>query len=85
MRPTKFNEVELETLLREEASSTSRYTMFMIHSSELMPGGSPSFSSEMDIECLYHQLEELFSVAAEHFQGITLREFYNDVMNKDGG
>lgn len=80
MRPTKFNETEVRLLLEEEANSTSKYTMFMIHSSELMPGGSPSFPRKTDIEYLYNQLEEIFSVASHYFKGVTLREFYNGVM-----
>ena len=35
--------------------------MFMIHSSELMPGGSPIFSTKEDIEWLYVALENIFS------------------------
>src|SRR5262249_5463734 len=33
---------------------------FSLHSSELMPGGSPRFRSESDIERLYDDLEVLF-------------------------
>lgn len=80
MRPTKFNENEVGLLLRKEANSASKYTMFMIHSSELMPGGSPSFPNDTDIEYLYGRLEEIFSIASRYFQGATLREFYNDFM-----
>jgi hypothetical protein len=46
-----------------------------MHSSELMPGGSPFFSDEKSIERLYRRLEMLFSLAAESFRGMTLEEF----------
>jgi len=49
--------------------------MFMIHSSELMPGGSPTFQTQESIEKLYADLEVLFSEASQHFEGITLRDF----------
>lgn len=45
---------------------------FMIHSSELMPGGSCYFTSEASIERLYDLLERLFASVKEHFEGITL-------------
>ena len=34
---------------------------FMIHSSELMPGGSPTFKSSEQIELLYSHLDKLFA------------------------
>lgn len=33
--------------------------MFMLHSSEMMPGGSPSFPDEKSIEELYECIEKL--------------------------
>ena len=49
---------------------------FMLHSSELMPGGSPRFRTADQIETLYKHLEVLFRRAAESFTGQTLTEFY---------
>jgi hypothetical protein len=46
-----------------------------VHSSELMPGGSPFFKDENSIERLYRRLETLFASAAKNFQGMTLGEF----------
>jgi hypothetical protein len=48
---------------------------FVIHSSELMPGGSPRFPTEESIERLYGDLRPLFAAIAGHFQGMTLNEF----------
>jgi hypothetical protein len=51
---------------------------FMLHSSELMPGGSPTFKTPADIESLYADLKVLFSNAAKQYRGQTLREFHDE-------
>jgi hypothetical protein len=48
---------------------------FMIHSSELMPGGSPRFQTERSIEELYAVLEDLFAAAARDFAPMTMIEY----------
>jgi hypothetical protein len=48
---------------------------FVIHSSELMPCGSPRFSSDERIERLYVDLRVLFAEIARNFRGLTLKEF----------
>lgn len=40
--------------------SENEYIEFMIHSSELMPGGSPTFKNKGQIEKLYFDLESVF-------------------------
>ena len=52
-----------------------RYVEFTLHSSEFMPGGSPTFPTEESIEKLYDHLEQLFARAAQSFAGATLTEF----------
>jgi hypothetical protein len=42
---------------------------FMLHSSELMPGGSPNFKTSADIEQLYQHVDRLFKYIASN--GIT--------------
>ena len=49
---------------------------FMLHSSELMPGGSPAFRSALDIDRLYEHLETLFEGLSAWCRGITLKEFH---------
>ena len=51
------------------------YMEFMLHSSELMPGGSPTFRSDSDIERLYESLEALFEDLSTWCVGMTLAEF----------
>ena len=49
--------------------------MFMLHSSELMPGGSPTFRTEAQIEHLYRELAAIFSKARSlGYTGATFRE-----------
>lgn len=53
--------------------------MFMIHSSELMPGGSPNFPDENSVEDLFDVIEKTFSHAAElGFKGQGLTAFAKD-------
>lgn len=49
---------------------------FMIHSSELMPGGSPYAKDEKAVEFIYYQLEEMFKYFKQRqVEGISLSEF----------
>jgi hypothetical protein len=53
---------------------------FMIHSSELMPGGSPYFRNRPDIERLYSDLDLLLSHASTMgISGATLAEYRQTV------
>ena len=49
---------------------------FSLHSSELMPGGSPTFRNASDIERLYENLEILFEELSTWCRGMTLKEFH---------
>ena len=49
---------------------------FTLHSSELMPGGSPTFRDASDIERLYEDLEILFEELSAWCRGMTLKEFH---------
>ena len=52
------------------------YLEMMIHSSELMPGGSPYFKDTQAIEGLYQQLKVYFDlVSSLGYQGTTLKNF----------
>lgn len=48
---------------------------FMLHSSEFMPGGSPTFRTDEQIEVLYAHLKALFARLARSVRGQTLSEF----------
>ena len=54
---------------------------FIVHSSELMPGGSPSFRAASDIDRLYEHLEILFEDLSTWCRGMTLDEFHASLTN----
>ncbi len=56
---------------------------FMLHSSELMPGGSPAFKDASEIERLYEHLEMLFEDLATWCRGTTLKEFHASFSNRE--
>lgn len=76
LRPRRGN---LDALLRVVARAIRRrtpYLQMMLHSSELMPGGSPTFESEEAVEELHETLERLFETIKGRYAGRTLTEFY---------
>lgn len=75
LRPDGHNLTQMKYLADRIRDSDDAYLMFMLHSSELMPGGSPTFQSEGAIEKLYADMEKLFSCLSQDFEGITLRDF----------
>ncbi len=67
------------TKLIDIVSKENQYLMFMIHSSELMPAGSPNFKTPESIERLYQIIEAIFEKAVSlGYEGKTLREFYEN-------
>ena len=59
------------------------HVLFTLHSSELMPGGSPTFKTQEDIENLYYDLNIIFSIAQKYFQTGTLYDYYSYLKSKD--
>jgi hypothetical protein len=62
-------------LFDAEIARRSPSLVFVLHSSELMPGGSPQGPDEPAIEALYRDLRVLFARAARACEGLTLAEF----------
>ncbi len=56
---------------------------FMLHSSELMPGGSPAFPDAPGIERLYEHMEMLFEDLSAWCCGMTLKEFHTRKLGGD--
>jgi len=75
LRPTGKNLPAMLRVVRRAAAEKRPYVEFMLHSSEFMPGGSPTFPGEREIETLYAHLEELFAFSSRHFSGATLAEY----------
>lgn len=61
--------------VRTGVAEGRQHLEFVIHSSELMPAGSPRFVTSESIEGLYDDLRVLFAEIAQHARGMTLKEF----------
>ena len=81
LRPNGQNLKPMLGLLKRALRRGDDYVMLMLHSSELMPGGSPNFKTEENVEKLYADMETLFEEAAKDFQGSTLAEYRNSLRN----
>ena len=79
LRPNGKNLQEMLSLVDFIKNSDSKYLMFMLHSSELMSSGSPTFKDDESINNLYYHLEILFNAISKNFKGITLKDFYNSI------
>jgi hypothetical protein len=75
LRPNGRNLRQMLQVLARVRREKRSYAEFMLHSSEFMPGGSPTFRTQESIEQLYRDLEHVFSEAAAGFKGGTLAEF----------
>ncbi|MBD2809902.1 polysaccharide deacetylase family protein [Xenorhabdus sp. Vera] len=76
LRPRGGNLEQMKTVVQQTLANGSDYVEFMLHSSEFMPGGSPTFQNEERIEQLYRDLEGLFEFLKPLVQGMTLAEYY---------
>lgn len=85
LRPNGANRGELLRVLSRALDQRRPCVEFMLHSSEFMPGGSPTFPSEREIERLYEDLEALFESAAARFRGATLSAFAESLVSSTSG
>ncbi|OKP00868.1 polysaccharide deacetylase family protein [Xenorhabdus eapokensis] len=76
LRPKGGNLAQMKTVVQQTLTNGNDYVEFMLHSSEFMPGGSPTFQNEEQIEQLYQDLEGLFAFLQPLVQGMTLGEYY---------
>jgi hypothetical protein len=74
--PTESNLRGMLRAVRGARAEGAAHTEFTLHSSEFMPGGSPTFRSASDIELLYERLEILFEELSSWCRGMTLKEFH---------
>lgn len=82
LRPKRKNLKYMLRLLDRAITLKWTYVEFMLHSSELMPGGSPKFKTQDAIDKLYYDIETLFRKASSCFEPVTLSEFYQEFRNK---
>jgi hypothetical protein len=80
LRPSENNRRRLCDLVDGVVEQRRLYAEFMLHSSELMPGGSPTFPDDASIERLYADLELLFARVGAVFHGVTLSEFHDEML-----
>ncbi len=79
LRPNGLNYLEMKFFV--ENSQNKDYLMFMLHSSELMPGGSPTFKTDEDIENLYKDIENIFILLKQNkFEGITIKDYIQSII-----
>lgn len=77
LRPSTNNLVAMKKVVEFQLQAGNDYVEFMLHSSEFMPGGSPTFKDKASIEKLYDDLQQLFSWSSQRTQGMTLSEYYH--------
>jgi hypothetical protein len=75
LRPDGRNLQQMLRILKQVQEEGRSYAEFMLHSSEFMPGGSPTFRTADSIDLLYDDLDHLFEDSAQNFVGATLHEF----------
>ncbi|NIG62283.1 MAG: deacetylase [Serratia symbiotica] len=76
LRPSGKNLHKMKKVVEVSLAQGHDYLEFMLHSAEFMPGGSPTFKTEQDIEGLYRDLEQLFDWLRQRTVGMTLAEYY---------
>ncbi|UVK78113.1 MAG: hypothetical protein FKGGLIKP_00760 [Sodalis sp. Fse] len=76
LRPTGDNAGLMCRVAAQSLAAGSDYVEFMLHSSECMPGGSPTFKDQAAIEQLYRDLEQLLEWLQSRVVGMTLAEYY---------
>lgn len=77
LRPMGGNLATMQQVIEKTLADGSDYVEYMLHSSEYMPGGSPTFKTDEDIELLYQDLEQLFIWLQPKVTGMTLAEYNN--------
>lgn len=75
LRPNGNNFLRMKQIVKSAHNNSMPYIEFMLHSSELMAGGSPTFPDNKSIEMLYSDLESLFVLVCKNFTGSTLWEY----------
>jgi len=80
VRPNGRNLNQMLWYVKNAVVTNKDYVEFMLHSSELMPGGSPRFMTELSIERLYNDMEMLFKEVSLNFEGRTLYDYYKKII-----
>jgi hypothetical protein len=82
LRPTGRNRRALLDLIERVIEERLPHAQFMLHSSELMPAGSPNLPDSASTEALYADVEILFQRILRRFRGATLSEFHDEIASR---
>lgn len=83
LRPALESLEEMIELINIINKENTDYLMFMIHSSELMPGASPYCKTSAEVECLLGKLEKAFEYVKEFGQGMLLKDYARNFLSQD--
>jgi len=76
LRPTNTSLIDILSLCKKILAEKGDYLEFMLHSSEFMPGGSPTYKTQEDIDNLFSYMETLFAFLHEKgCIGLTFQEY----------
>jgi hypothetical protein len=78
LRPNGRNRKALLWVARRALAERRECLVLVLHSSELMPGGSPALPRTEDVEALYADLAALFGELAGSVVGRTLAQFHDE-------
>ena len=79
LRPAIHSADEMIQLINTVERAGVNHLELMIHSSELMPGGSPYTRDREDVEKLYDRAKRVFDIIASKTAGITLKDYYEEI------
>jgi hypothetical protein len=83
-RPQRRRHRFLKRVAKKKMAKGANYLMFMLHSSEFMPGCNPVFKNKRDIEILYEDTASLFEwLSQKDFEGVTCYDYYQFCVNND--
>jgi hypothetical protein len=77
LRARPNNLKELLYVVQKANRENRDYIQYALHSSELMPGGSPKFREQSKVDSLYHDMEKAFALVKDRYEGATLREYHD--------
>lgn len=75
IRPMPNTYGDVVSVYKRALKANEEVIVFMMHSSELMPGGSPYFETSELVEELYRFLEYFFSIVSKDYAGISLSDY----------
>ena len=84
LRPALTTLDDMKKLVKDvDSEPDNDYLEFMIHSSELMPGGSPYFKTASEIDKMYDIMESVFLYASQlGYEGETLMGYTDKYLSR---